>query len=76
MNTEILKKILDKIRVLLEETEWVELKVNYVQPEEIGEYISTQSSIRSPHDCRQIMRSTIPLASFFTRSAEFSLFGI
>jgi ATP-dependent DNA helicase RecG len=39
-----LKKTIDELRTLSKETEWVEFKVNYVKPEEIGKHISALSN--------------------------------
>ena len=39
-----LKKTIDELRTLSKETEWVEFKVNYVEPEEIGKHISALSN--------------------------------
>jgi hypothetical protein len=44
MNTKNLKDVLNQLRALTKETEWVEFKVNYVNQEEIGELISALSN--------------------------------
>ncbi len=53
MTQEELKNLLDKLRTLPAETEWVEFKVNYYEPQEIGEYISALSNSACLHqtDC-------------------------
>lgn len=40
MNNDELKNLIDELRALPKETEWVEFKVNNDTPEDIGEYIS------------------------------------
>lgn len=49
MTQEELKKLLDELRALPSETEWVEFKVNYYEPQEIGEYISALSNSACLH---------------------------
>ncbi|MGI8543697.1 MAG: ATP-binding protein [Aridibacter sp.] len=44
METNRFKKIIDSLRKLSKETEWVEFKVNNSKPENIGEYISALSN--------------------------------
>lgn len=44
METNRFKKIIDSLRKLPKETEWVEFKVNNYKPEDIGEYISALSN--------------------------------
>jgi ATP-dependent DNA helicase RecG len=52
MNTGQLRAKLDELRKLPKETEWVEFKQNYVEHEEIGEYISALSNAACLHDKR------------------------
>jgi ATP-dependent DNA helicase RecG len=52
MDQDGLKILLDKLRRLPKETEWVEFKQNYVEHEEIGEYISALSNAACLHDKR------------------------
>ncbi len=47
METNRFKKIIDSLRKLSKETEWVEFKVNNFKPEDIGEYISALSNSAS-----------------------------
>lgn len=49
MTQEEFKKLLDDLRTLPAETEWVEFKVNNDKPEEIGEYISALSNSACLH---------------------------
>ncbi len=44
METNRFKKIIDSLRKLPKETEWIEFKVNNSKPEDIGEYISALSN--------------------------------
>ena len=44
MDTEKLKALLEEPCLLPSETEWVEFKLNYISPEEIGEYLSALSN--------------------------------
>jgi ATP-dependent DNA helicase RecG len=44
MDEQELKALLDELRALPEETEWIEFKLNYAEPQEIGEYISALSN--------------------------------
>lgn len=44
MNQSEFKELLDELRSLPHETEWVEFKVNNEKPDEIGEYISALSN--------------------------------
>ncbi len=44
MNTEYLRDLLRELLTLQEETEWVELKHNYAEPQDIGEYLSALSN--------------------------------
>ncbi len=44
MDEQELKALLDELRALPQETEWAEFKVNYSEPQEIGEYISALSN--------------------------------
>lgn len=41
MDEQELRALLDELRELSNETEWAEFKLNYAEPQEIGEYIST-----------------------------------
>jgi ATP-dependent DNA helicase RecG len=50
MGTETLKNILDELRALPKETEWIEFKVNYVNQEEIGGHISALSNSACLHE--------------------------
>jgi len=50
MNTKNLKDILNQLRALTKETEWVEFKVNYVDLEEIGKHISALSNSACLHE--------------------------
>jgi predicted HTH transcriptional regulator len=50
MDQKSLGKLLDELRVLSKETEWVEFKINYYKPEEIGEYISALSNSACLHN--------------------------
>ena len=49
MIQEELKKLLYELRALPDETEWVEFKVSYYEPKEIGEYISALSNSACLH---------------------------
>jgi ATP-dependent DNA helicase RecG len=49
LNREALKKLLNELRALPAETEWVEFKVSYYEPQEIGEYISALSNSACLH---------------------------
>lgn len=49
MAQEELKKLLDELRALPDETEWVEFKVNYYEPQKIGEYIAALSNSACLH---------------------------
>lgn len=44
MDEQELRALLDELRELPKETEWVEFKLNYAEPQEIGEYISALSN--------------------------------
>lgn len=44
MNQEELIKLVDELCTMPRETEWVEFKENYYDPQEIGEYISALSN--------------------------------
>lgn len=44
METTELKKLVDTLTALPHETEWVEFKLNFHSPEEIGERISALSN--------------------------------
>lgn len=44
MGEQELRALLDELRDLPKETEWVEFKFNYAEPQEIGEYISALSN--------------------------------
>lgn len=44
MDEQELRALLDELRVLPKETEWVEFKYNHAEPQEIGEYISALSN--------------------------------
>ena len=44
MNTKELANLIQELRALPAEAEWVEFKVDSAKPEEIGEYISALSS--------------------------------
>lgn len=44
MDEQELRALLDELRDLPKETEWVEFKLNYAEPQEIGEYISALSN--------------------------------
>ena len=50
MTQEELTKLLNELRALPSETEWVEFKLNYVHPEEIGEYLSALSNSACLHN--------------------------
>ncbi len=60
MTQEELKKLLDELRGLSAETEWVEFKIDYYKPQEIGEYISALSNS----------------ACLYQKEAGFLIFGI
>lgn len=49
MTQEELKNLLDELRALPAEAEWVEFKINYYEPQEIGEYISALSNSACLH---------------------------
>ena len=49
MTQEELIKLLSELRALPSETECVEFKCNYVEPEEIGEYLSALANSASLH---------------------------
>ena len=49
MTKEDLNRLLNELRMLPSETEWVEFKCNYVKPEEIGEYLSALANSASLH---------------------------
>ena len=49
MTQEELIRLLSELRALPSETEWVEFKCNYVEPEEIGEYLSALANSASLH---------------------------
>ena len=49
MTQEELIRLLSELRALPSETEWVEFKSNYVNPEEIGEYLSALANSASLH---------------------------
>ncbi|MBI5676724.1 MAG: putative DNA binding domain-containing protein [Nitrospirae bacterium] len=44
MDEQELRALIDELRDLPKETEWVEFKLNYAEPQEIGEYISALSN--------------------------------
>ena len=44
MDEAIISRKLDELRSLPKETEWVEFKANYAEPNEIGKYISALSN--------------------------------
>lgn len=44
MNSEDLQMLVEGLKSLQGESEWVEFKLNYDNPEEIGEYISALSN--------------------------------
>ena len=44
MDEQELRALLDELRSLPKETEWAEFKLNYSEPQEIGEYISALSN--------------------------------
>jgi len=44
MDEQELRGLLDELRALPKETEWAEFKLNYSEPQEIGEYISALSN--------------------------------
>lgn len=48
--TEHLSQLVDKLRELPRETEWVELKENKADPHELGEYISALSNAAALHE--------------------------
>lgn len=50
MNQDELKILLDKLRRLPKETEWVEFKENNSKPDDIGEYISALSNSACLHN--------------------------
>jgi len=47
MTQEKLTRLLSELRVLPSESEWVEFKCNYVEPEGIGEYLSALANSAS-----------------------------
>jgi ATP-dependent DNA helicase RecG len=47
---EELIRLLNELRALPSETEWVEFKLNYVRPKEIGEYLSALSNSACLHN--------------------------
>lgn len=49
MKTEDLIKLIDELRALSKETEWVEFKVDNNKPDEIGEYISALANAACLH---------------------------
>jgi ATP-dependent DNA helicase RecG len=49
MTQEELIRLLSELRALPLETEWIEFKCNYVEPEEIGEYLSALANSASLH---------------------------
>ncbi|MFH1935803.1 MAG: ATP-binding protein [Pseudomonadota bacterium] len=49
MTQEELIRLLSELRALPSESEWVEFKFNYVEPEEIGEYLSAFANSASLH---------------------------
>ena len=50
MNDPELTSLLQELISLPNETEWVEFKLNYVRPEEIGEYLSALSNSGCLHN--------------------------
>jgi len=50
MNDPELTSLLQELISLPRETEWVEFKLNYAYPEEIGEYFSALSNSASLHN--------------------------
>ncbi len=49
MTQEELIRLLGELRALPSESEWMEFKFNYVEPEEIGEYLSALANSASLH---------------------------
>ncbi len=49
MNGQELKALLEELCFLPSETEWVEFKLNYISPEEIGKYLSALSNSACLH---------------------------
>jgi ATP-dependent DNA helicase RecG len=50
MNNENLKSLIDELRYLPKETEWIEFKVNNDLPEDIGEYLSALANSARLHN--------------------------
>jgi len=50
MSPEQLQRLLQELIALPHETEWVEFKVNYAEPKEIGEYVSALANAACLHD--------------------------